>query len=177
VRALLTEGVTKAEIARRLGVSKSTVTYHAARTGMAIDERCARRYDWDAVQAFYDLGNSVSACVRHFGFSRQSWNAARVRGAVVTRPQAMPLAELCAPGARRGRWHLKRRLIRLGLKEPRCERCGIETWRGAPLSLALHHRNGDGPDNRLENLELLCPNCHSQTENFSGRNRRPARAA
>jgi predicted HNH restriction endonuclease len=38
--------------------------------------------------------------------------------------------------------------------------------------MALHHVNGDGRDNRLENLQLLCPNCHSQTENFSGRGRR-----
>jgi hypothetical protein len=40
------------------------------------------------------------------------------------------------------------------------------------LSMALHHMNGDGLDNRLENLALLCPNCHAQTPNFSGRNRR-----
>jgi 5-methylcytosine-specific restriction endonuclease McrA len=36
--------------------------------------------------------------------------------------------------------------------------------------MALHHINGDGRDNRLENLQFLCPNCHSQTENFAGRN-------
>jgi 5-methylcytosine-specific restriction endonuclease McrA len=65
---------------------------------------------------------------------------------------------------------LKRRLIKLGLKADRCEICGISAWRGAPLSLALHHVNGDGRDNRLENLQLLCPNCHSQTDNFAGRN-------
>ena len=44
--------------------------------------------------------------------------------------------------------------------------------------MALHHINGDRLDNRLENLELLCPNCHSQTETFAGRNghRRALRA-
>lgn len=59
-----------------------------------------------------------------------------------------------------------------GLKADRCEICGISEWLGRPLSLPLHHLNGDGDDNRLENLQLLCPNCHSQTENFAGRKRR-----
>jgi len=43
---------------------------------------------------------------------------------------------------------------------------------GEPISLCLHHINGSGRDNRLENLTLLCPNCHAQTENFAGRNRK-----
>lgn len=70
------------------------------------------------------------------------------------------------------RQHLKVRLLKEGLKKGVCERCGIDEWLGHSLSLNLHHVNGDGDDNRLENLALLCPNCHSLTPNFGGRNRR-----
>ena len=82
----------------------------------------------------------------------------------------MPIEQLLVVGRRTQRGHLKLRLIAEGLKANRCEICGIEDWRGAPLSLALHHINGDGLDNRLENLQLLCGNCHSQTDTFGGRN-------
>ena len=60
-------------------------------------------------------------------------------------------------------------MIRAGLKENRCENCGITEWLGKPLSMELHHVNGDGRDNRLENLQLLCGNCHAQTDNWGGR--------
>ena len=92
-----------------------------------------------------------------------------VRGAVKPRPRATPLTSLLARGKLRGRYNLKLRLMRAGLKDGSCEKCGIGDWRGEPLSMALHHVNGDGRDNRLDNLRLLCPNCHSQTENFAGR--------
>jgi hypothetical protein len=71
---------------------------------------------------FYDAGNSITRCMARFGFSRKTFNDARLRGAVVTRPQAMPL-EALLNGQRRQRGHLKRRLIKLGLKEDRCEIC------------------------------------------------------
>ena len=74
-------------------------------------------------------------------------------------------------GRRCTTYHLKNRLLQAGLKQNRCEICGIAEWCGAPLVMALHHVNGDRSDNRLENLQLVCPNCHSQTENFSGRNK------
>jgi len=168
VEELLDQGLTGGEIAQRLGISKPTVAYHRRMLGRPGSGTSTRRYDWALVQAFHDAGNGVRACMRHFGFASSTWTDAVRRGALVPRPHAMPLEELLAVPRQRG--HVKRRLIRLGLKEERCELCGISDWLGAPLSLALHHVNGDGRDNRLENLQLLCPNCHSQTDTFAGRN-------
>jgi 5-methylcytosine-specific restriction endonuclease McrA len=65
---------------------------------------------------------------------------------------------------------LKRRLISEGYKENRCECCGIDSWNGKEISLQLHHINGNHSDNRIENLQILCPNCHSQTETYAGKN-------
>ena len=67
------------------------------------------------------------------------------------------------------RTNLKRRMIREGVIAPTCAFCGIAAWRDKPLSLELDHINGDPRDYRIQNVRLLCPNCHSQTETFSGR--------
>lgn len=66
--------------------------------------------------------------------------------------------------------HLKGRLLREGVLEPCCAMCGLSTWRGQPAPLELDHINGDRTDNRLENLRLLCPNCHAQTPTYRGKN-------
>ena len=51
-----------------------------------------------------------------------------------------------------------------------CECCGLKKWNGKQIKLQLHHINGDNTDNRLENLQLLCPNCHSLTDTYCGNN-------
>jgi hypothetical protein len=67
---------------------------------------------------------------------------------------------------------LKRRLIEAGLKEHACESCRRQTWNDEKIPLELNHVNGDRLDHRLENLQLLCPNCHSQTSSYRGKNKR-----
>jgi Bacterial regulatory proteins, luxR family/HNH endonuclease len=175
VAELLTRGLSSTEVARILGLSKSTVCYHKRRLGREIDAKFNRRYDWAEVQRYYDLGHTISECERRFGFARATFMDAVKRGDLVSRPHAAPIETYLVKGRRTNRTHLKHRLLAAGLKEHRCERCGIDSWLGEPLSMALHHINGDGLDNRLENLALLCPNCHAQTPNFSGRNRKVGR--
>lgn len=52
-----------------------------------------------------------------------------------------------------------------------CNHCGISEWRGKSITLELEHRDGDHQNNVRENLECICPNCHSQTDTWRGRNR------
>ena len=56
------------------------------------------------------------------------------------------------------------------LKGHMCERCGLTEWLNQPISLEIHHKDGDHLNNELDNLQLLCPNCHSLTENWRGKN-------
>ena len=93
---------------------------------------------------------------------------------------------------RAGEWAgMKQRLLAVGCVEQprtakrlladtrgyRCEVCGLCNWQGAPLMLTLDHEDGNPYNNSIANLRLLCPNCHSQTGSFAGRNRGYGRVA
>ena len=86
----------------------------------------------------------------------------------------IPLFELLKENRPYSSSKLKKRLISEGLKEDVCEICGQKPeWNGMPLKLQLDHINGDHNDNRLENLRIICPNCHTQTETFGNKRTKP----
>jgi len=133
-----------------------------------------RIYDWMGVQRYHDQGHGFVECQKKLGFTHTGWIKAIKRGEVTPRPAGMPIEELLV--GRRCRTHVKLRLIRAGLLENRCDECGLTDWRGRPLSIHIDHINGVRGDNRLENLRMLCPNCHSQTDTFGGRNMKRGRS-
>jgi hypothetical protein len=106
-------------------------------------------------------------------FLGRSWN----RGQRRPSPSRIPLQQILVRNSTyTNTARLRRRLVAEGLKPAHCERCELDSWLGEPLPLALDHVNGDHADNRLENLRILCPNCHALTETWCGRkgNYKPA---
>lgn len=170
IQKLFRSGYSQAMISVELGLSKATVSYHARRLGKPVRDEFARRYDWAEVQKAHDSGMRALECCKHFGFSKATWSKAVATGRIKPRSHLIPLEQLLVKGRRTSRGHLKNRLIAAGLKENRCEHCGIQEWMGEALAMELHHVNGDGTDNRLENLRFLCGNCHSLTHTWGGRN-------
>ena len=61
---------------------------------------------------------------------------------------------------------LKEKLIRDGIKQPCCEICGLYEWMGRPIPLELHHKDFNHYNNTLDNLQILCANCHMQAHNY-----------
>jgi len=101
----------------------------------------------------------------------QGW----ARGTRGITSHAQPLEDVLVKGSTYyNAGKLRQRLIAAGLKQARCEECGLNEWRRRSLPLELDHINGDRSDNRLENLRILCPNCHSQTETWCRAKKRPA---
>lgn len=82
--------------------------------------------------------------------------------------QKTPVEQYLVKGSKIKTYNLKQKLLSSGLKENKCEICGCTTWLDKPIICQLHHIDGDESNNELSNLQMLCPNCHSQTDNYCG---------
>jgi hypothetical protein len=107
--------------------------------------------------------------IAHYGVSTDHFNPNwALRGG--RQPPAKPLDEVLVENSSYHRGALKRRLYDSGLKARVCELCGQdELWRGQTMALILDHINGVGNDNRIENLQIVCPNCAATLDTHCGR--------
>jgi 5-methylcytosine-specific restriction endonuclease McrA len=198
IAELRREGHSQRVIAEEVGVSAShvgvrlrylnTVLPEAERLPLHSRRKSSLRSwtDEDLVAAVRD-GNSVVDCIRALGLSDKSAkNWTRVRAQIdalglstvhwqreATRPGAkIPLSEILVKGSTYATSTLRLRLLSEGVLEHRCASCERTEWLGQPIALELEHINGVSNDHRLDNLKMLCPNCHAQTPTWRGRKNR-----
>lgn len=105
-------------------------------------------------------------------FTGQAWNSGEN-----FKPfgKSIPLDEILVENSTyTSTWNLKNRLLSSEVLINQCATCGLTEWLGDSISLHMDHINGVNRDNRIENLRLLCPNCHSQTATYCGKKNKRA---
>lgn len=194
LKQLVEEGRSIREIGEFLGKSYTTVRYWLDKYALKTKPAQFGRRSWTdedlvrAVRASDSMGQVASklglSCtaagnrgtiqkyIKSLGidtshFTGKGWSSKRPGFS-----RAKPLEEILVVESTYSTSNLKARLLAAGLKEKKCECCGLTTWRGEDIPLEVHHINGIANDHRLENLQLICPNCHAQTDNYRGKNRR-----
>ena len=95
-------------------------------------------------------------------FTGKGW----LKGKKITTNPGKSLEEICVENSTYSSSKLLKKLVKEGKKKYQCENCKLTLWLNKPISLELHHINGCHTDNRLENLQVLCPNCHSQSHKY-----------
>lgn len=165
-------GMPCSAIARRVGKTRSAVQQAVYRAGLSnavkSSDAAGKRYDWSAIQAYYDAGHSRHECIVNFSLTSTAWDMARKTKRIKLRPK-IPLFDFFLIRKHRNTAVLRAQLLKAGKLTGKCAVCHISEWNSKPLTLQLDHKNGDHCDNRPENVRELCPNCHSQTDTYGSK--------
>ena len=177
---LLESGLTYNEIIKHFkdnneSVSKSTISFHAKRnniirtleSNLTIDS-----FDWVEIQKYYDICKCYKKTKSKFGISDKNWKEAQDKKLILTKRRIKITKNNFIEyiSALRNRKTIKKYILKFTDMKYECDICKLITWNDKEISLQLDHINGVNDDNRLENLRLLCPNCHSQTDTYAGKN-------
>jgi len=112
--------------------------------------------------------NSLKLDCSHF--TGQGYLKGRSHNWAKSTPLDEILVENSAYGG--GSYKLKNKLVNAGIFEQKCYKCQNTHWMGQSIPLELEHKNGSNTDNRIENLTLLCPNCHALTDTYRDKNKK-----
>lgn len=134
-----------------------------------------KHYPWSEIEEYFMSGHSIKECRNKYGFHPSALAKARKRGDVTLRERYgsnAPVERFLRYGVAINGPDLKRRLLSSGKMVDICAICGqLPVHNGERLVLQLDHINGDHRDNRIENLRILCPNCHTQTPTYGTKNK------
>lgn len=180
---MLNEGKTYQTIRLELGVAISTIAYHAKQIGKKAKGPVRGSYDWTEVQKLYDTGLCLIELHMQTGISKSSISHAVKMGRLkIDRMRKckensfVPNESIFIQNCPYTSNMIKNRIKKDSLLPYKChiDSCTLSVenpvWNGEPIVLHLDHINGMNSDNRLCNLRWLCPNCHSQTSTYCGRN-------
>lgn len=186
IKQLLDEGKSRSEIAIILDCQKSVVNYYANPNNWWKFERRKntqiKRLNFEeSILSVVNYAHSLSEICDLIGILHTRTNIDRVSKFLEERGIYPKWQQKQINKKLNGYWtkntiftensdyqtsKLKGKLIQFGIKEEKCEICGNTEWQGKPIPLQTHHINGNHKDHRIENLQLLCPNCHAQTDNW-----------
>lgn len=184
IRVDLLEGMSVKAVMRKYTCSASTVSYHRRMVGLMGSPKAKIRYDWVAIRNAIEGRDLCMSEVRaEFGMTGWSVRKAIKRGDLPElrngHLEPVTIGSVATKNSTYGRGSIKRRLLASGQLRNHCYNpdCPLHEedapmWAGKPLVLHLDHINGVANDHRIENLQMLCANCHGQTHNFAGRNKK-----